>query len=258
MTCWGDRIMDKTHRSRVRWFLASFALWCMIACLTILLFFVMVLVTAATFPFDKMRRCQHGLCIWWSDAVIAINPYWKVVIRQLEGLHCDRPYIIVSNHQSISDIVLLLQTRMHFKWVAKRSLFRVPFLGWCMSLCRHVRLRHANASSIIRAYQESSDWIAKGVSVMFFPEGTRNPQGRMLPFHNGAFRLAMKKKVSILPIAIHGTASFLPKGTWRFNPGCTVGLTVLPPRDPDSFQGLDANDLKQEVWESIHRALLET
>jgi 1-acyl-sn-glycerol-3-phosphate acyltransferase len=243
------------HLSSLRSLTASALSWASVLVFTVLLFLVMLLVTATTLPFDPRRRLQHALCFWWSDAVIGVNPYWKVDVQGLDHIDHDRTYVIVANHQSVVDIVLLFQTRMQFKWIAKDSLFRVPFLGWCMSLARHIRLRRARLSSIRTAYQEASAWIDNGVSVMFFPEGTRSASGEMLDFHAGPFKLALKKNVAVLPMAIHGTARALPRGTWRFNPGSTVGLTVLPAIKPENFQNPSPDSLKKTAWERIQNAL---
>jgi 1-acyl-sn-glycerol-3-phosphate acyltransferase len=247
--------MRPTHLVSLKQTLSSAVSWATGALFTIALFVVMLLVTALTLPWDTVRRRQHALCFWWSDAVIAANPYWNVVVHGLEHIEHDRPYVIVANHQSFADIVLLFQTRMQFKWIAKDSLFRVPFLGWCMSLARHIRLRRARLSSIRTAYQEASAWIDKGVSVMFFPEGTRSASGEMQDFRAGPFKLALKKNVAILPMAIHGTARAMPKGAWRFNPGSTVGLTVLPAIKPEDVQSLSPDSLKKTAWERIYKAL---
>ena len=247
--------MDFAHLSSLRRLPASALSWTSASLFTVLLFLVMLLVTAATFPFDTRRRRQHALCFWWSDAVIGANPYWEVAVQGLEHIDRDRTYVIVANHQSVADIVLLFQTRMQFKWIAKDSLFRIPFLGWCMSLARHVRLRRARLSGIRGAYQEASAWIDQGMSVMFFPEGTRSASGEMRDFHAGPFKLALRKSVAVLPIAIHGTAKAVPKGKWLFNPGGTVSLTVLPALEPGAFQALGPQGLRQAAWEAIHRSL---
>jgi 1-acyl-sn-glycerol-3-phosphate acyltransferase len=175
-----------------------------------------------------------------------------VVVQGLEHIEHDRPYVIVANHQSFADIVLLFQTRMQFKWIAKDSLFRVPFLGWCMSLARHVRLRRARLSSIRTAYQEASAWIDKGISMMFFPEGTRSTSGELQDFHQGAFKLALKKNVPVLPIAIQGTSKAMPKGRWLFNPAGDISLTVLPALEPEDFQSGGPESLMKAAMEKIH------
>lgn len=213
----------------------SVVIWTYSILLTILLFLVMLVLTVATFLFDKKRKIQHTQCFWWSDSIIRINPYWKVAIEGLDNIDKNRTYVIVANHQSLTDIVLLFQTRMQFKWIAKDSLFRIPFLGWCMSLAKHIRLQRANRSSISQAYQEASKWIDSGVSVTFFPEGTRSDTGDLGAFRSGAFKLALDKKVPILPIAIKGTGKTIPKGSWTFNTCSTIRMTILPALEPDAF-----------------------
>ncbi len=247
--------MSTPHLSSLKQFMASTVIWAFASFLTVLLFLAMLLVTAVTFPFDTKRRCQHYLCFWWSDAIIGVNPYWKVAVQGLEKIDRDRSYVIVANHQSMADIVLLFQTRMQFKWIAKSSLFRVPFLGWCMSLARHVRLRRAKLSSVRMAYQEASAWLDEGISVMFFPEGTRSTSGEIQDFYNGAFKLALQKNVAVLPIAIRGTSTAMPKGKWLFNPGGAVNMTVLPALEPNDFFAGAPEILKDAAREAIHHAV---
>lgn len=232
----------------------SVIIWISSILLTILLFMIMLALRAVTFPFDGKRKIQHAQCFWWSETVILLNPYWNVTVEGLENIDKDRTYVMVANHQSMADIVMLFQTRMQFKWIAKDSLFRVPFLGWCMSLAKHIRLKRTNLSSIRKAYREASNWIDNGVSVMFFPEGTRSETGVLGDFRNGAFKLAQKKKVAVLPIAIQGTGGAISKGKWTFNTSRTIRMTVLPALEPDSFQG-NVRSLMNTARREINKAL---
>ncbi len=233
----------------------SVALWTSTSLATILLFLVMLVITVITLPFDKRRKIQHSLCFWWSDAVLRLNPYWKVEIQGLENIDKDRVYVVIANHQSMADIVLLFQTRLQFKWIAKESLFRVPFLGWCLFLAGHVRLARSRFSSICGAYRKASEWIDNGVSVMFFPEGTRNATDEVGAFRSGAFKLAKKKRVAILPIAIQGTARAMPKGAWLPNPSGTIRMTALPSLEFDDFQPHDVGRFMNAAREMIQNAL---
>src|SRR6056297_1116632 len=133
--------MNTTCPCFLKRLLASIHMWILGAISTILLFVVMLLVTAFTLHIDPRRTCQHALCFWWSDAVLGLNPYWNVQLHGLDHIDQSQTYVIVANHQSIADIAMLFQTRMQFKFIAKNSLFRIPFLGWCMTLAKHVRLR---------------------------------------------------------------------------------------------------------------------
>ena len=244
-----------THGFMLKRLLATTLIWGSVSFLTFVLFLVMLLLTALTFPFDTVRRRQHSQCFWWSDAVISANRYWNVTVLGLEHINFNRACVIVANHQSLADIVMLFQTRMQFKWIAKDSLFRTPVLGWCLSLAKHVRLKRNELSSIRKSYQEASAWIDRGVSVMFFPEGTRSESGELQDFRNGAFKLAFKTKVAVLPIAIHGTVNAMPKGKWFSSSHGAIRMTVLPLLEPDDFQSRGADGLKKAAWEMIHNAL---
>jgi 1-acyl-sn-glycerol-3-phosphate acyltransferase len=134
----------------------------------------------------------------------------------------------VANHQSLADIIVMYKTRMQFKWVAKESLFKVPFIGWCLSLSKHIKLKRGDFGSIKNIYREASAWLKKDMSVLFFPEGTRSETGEIKDFQNGAFKLAIKEKKPVLPVSIIGTRDAIPKGSWVFNTKVSCKLTVLP------------------------------
>lgn len=225
----------------------SIWIWVIGSFLTILLFFVMLSVTILLFPFDRKRKAAHSQCFWWSDAVIALNPYWDFKISGLENIDKSSTYVVVANHQSLADIVIVYQTRMQFKWVAKESLFKLPFLGWCMTLARHIRISRGNYSSIKRVYREAATWLRGGVSVLFFPEGTRSPDNEMKDFQNGAFKLAIKEHIPVLPVSIKGTGGAIPKGSWLFKTKIPASLTVLPAIDTAQFKPADFASLRDLV-----------
>jgi len=207
----------------------SVIIWVVGIALVVILFFVMAFLSIILYPFDRKRKIVHAQCFWWTDAVIALNPCWDVKVSGLENIDYHKRYVVVSNHQSLADIVLMYKTRMQFKWVAKDSLFKIPVLGWNMLLARHIRLRRGDFSSIKKVYREAGEWLRNGVSVVFFPEGTRSDNHEMGTFQNGAFKLAIKEKVPILPIMIEGTKNAIPKGSWRFTTKISCVIKVLSP-----------------------------
>ncbi len=221
----------------------SIVIWFVGILLLVLLFFVMAFISIIFFPFDRKRKITHAQCFWWTDAVIALNPYWDVKVEGLDNIGHDRAYVVVSNHQSLADIVLMYKTKMQFKWVAKESLFKIPVLGWNMLLAKHIRLRRNEFSSIKKVYKEASGWLRSGISVVFFPEGTRNNDLAVGEFQNGAFRLAIKEKVPILPIFIQGTRDAIPKGSWRFTTKISCLIKVLPPIDTSTYLPADYSRL---------------
>ncbi|MBM3245773.1 MAG: 1-acyl-sn-glycerol-3-phosphate acyltransferase [Candidatus Omnitrophica bacterium] len=222
----------------------SVIIWIVGTALIVILFLVMALLSVLLYPFDRKRKIVHAQCFWWADAVTALNPYWKVKINGLDNIDYKKTYVVVSNHQSLADIVLMYKTRMQFKWVAKDSLFKIPVLGWNMSLARHIRLQRGDFSSIRKAYREAGDWLHKKVSVVFFPEGTRSVDDGIGEFQNGAFKLAIKEKVPILPVLIRGTKDAIPKGNWRFTTQICCIIEVLAPIETSGLLSGDFTKLR--------------
>lgn len=234
--------------------IVSILIWAVGGALTVLLYFAMLLVTVLLFPFDKKRKVAHSQCYWWSDAVIGLNPYWDLHVSGLENIDKNKTYVIVANHQSLADIVVMYKTKMQFKWVAKESLFKVPFVGWSMSLAKHIKLERGKFSSIKKVYREAAHWLRGGMSVLFFPEGTRSGTDEMGDFQNGAFKLAIKEKVPVLPIAIEGTGNAIPKGTWILSTKIPARLTVLKAIDTSGFKPGDFGQLRDMARKALESA----
>lgn len=189
----------------------------------------------------------HAQCFWWTDAVTALNPYWDVKVAGLDNIDHNKTYVAVSNHQSLADIVLIYKTKMQFKWVAKEDLFKIPVLGWNMRFAKHIRLRRGEFSSIKNVYKEAIGWLRRGISVVFFPEGTRSENLSIGEFQNGAFKLAIKEKIPILPIFLQGTRDAIPKGSWRFTTKISCLIKVLPPIDTSLYSSVDCDRLSDLV-----------
>jgi len=219
--------------------------------ITIALFFVVFFIVVITFPFDKKRKLAHAQCFWWSNCVIRLNPYWKLRVEGLENIDHNKTYVIIANHQSMADIAVLYKTHMQFKWVSKKSLFKLPFIGWCLSLTRHIKLERGDFSSIKKVYRQAGEWLRKDMSVLFFPEGTRSDSDAMNVFQNGAFKLAIKEKKPILPICIRGTREAIPKGSWIFSAKVSATLKVLPAIDTSALGPGDFASLRDEVFARI-------
>ena len=233
----------------------SMLIWVVGTILTFLLFLAMLFFSIILFPFDKQRRIAHAQCFWWADAIVKLNPYWDISISGLENIDKNRTYIIVANHQSLADIVVIYKTRIQFKWVAKESLFDVPIIGWNMTLARHIKLSRGKFGSIKQIYREAAEWLRHGMSVLFFPEGTRSETNEMGEFQNGAFKLAIKEKVPVLPILIEGTGDAIPKGSWVFHTKVCCGLKVLKPIETTEFKPADFIQLKELVRSKLNEAI---
>ena len=178
-------------------------------------FLVACLIKLVTFPFDKRLVILHRFACVWASFYIWTMPIWSVEVIGREKIRHDNTYMVVSNHQSMMDILLGYRLFFHFKWVAKAELFMVPFIGWNMLLNRYVFVKRGDRKSILEMMKASEAHLRKGSSVYIYPEGTRSETGEVGKFKSGAFSLAKRVGVPILPIAITGSKDTLPKGKFR-------------------------------------------
>lgn len=232
----------------------SILFWIVMSVMTLLVFLAALAIRIFLFPFDRKRKIAHAQGFWWGAAIIGSNPFWGFSMSGIEHIDPKKTYIIVANHQSLADIIMLYKTRIQFKWVAKESLFKIPIFGWCMSLMGYIKLTRGKFGSIKDSYFEASKWLRRGVSVLFFPEGTRSLDGKINDFKNGAFKLALQEQKSILPIRLEGSYDVLPKGSLIFKKRVSCRLTILPEIDTSSFPPEDFALLREKTREAISAA----
>ena len=226
----------------------SIILWMVGAVLATLALLASLFFAIVLFPFDKQRKVVHAQWFWLAEAITRVSPYWNVRIGGLENIDKNKAYVIVANHQSLADIVVMYKTHMQFKWVAKASLYKTPPVSAFLLLGKHIMLSTCKLQYIKKFYKEAAHCLKNGMSLVFFPEGTRSETGNLGEFHNGAFKLAIKENKPILPIIITGTKKILPKWSWIFNAKAAYSLTVLPPIDTTDFRYRDFRYLKDVVY----------
>ncbi|MEI7981645.1 MAG: lysophospholipid acyltransferase family protein [Bacteroidota bacterium] len=229
-------------------FLASLYFWVELFTISGILFPISFLIFFLTFLFDKRLFILHKYTCLWSYIVLTINPLWRIRVTGREKINPKEVYVMVSNHQSGADIIVLFLLWAHFKWVAKKSLFRYPFIGWNMWLNRYISLERGKGSSMRRMMSDAARTIKEGNSVMIFPEGTRSKDGRLQSFKSGAFHLALDNRIPILPIAITGTSKAIRKGGFLINKNFEIQARVL---DPIPFEAIRGKETK-EVTAIVH------
>ena len=225
----------------------SITIWVAGVIITAAAFLSSLIIKIMPFPIAYREKLVHAQCFWWSDALIALNPYWKLDVQGLENIDPLKTYVIVANHQSLADIIIIYQTRIYFKWVAKKELLKLPFIGGLLWVNDHVLLSREEMSSIKEVYRKAAEWPRRGVSMLFFPEGTRSGTDEMGEFKNGAFKLAIKEGKPILPVFIGGTREAIPRGGRIFKTKVSGRLVVLPPIDTSPYQVADYAVLRDLV-----------
>jgi len=235
------------------WSIASAWAWFTTGLIVLVWLPLMAVLFVVTVPFDRSR---YVVGRWFRIAAMLVaktNPFWKF---RISGVSIDdprRPYVVVANHESFADILLISYLPWEMKWVSKAEFFRIPVVGWEMRLAGDIPLRRGSPTSAGQAMADARNALRRKVSVMFFPEGTRSPTGELLPFKDGAFRLAIKAGVPILPLAVAGTGTALPKHDWRFG-RAVAEVEVLPPVETAGLTLKDAAALKNQVRDLIEQA----
>lgn len=207
--------------------LGSTVFWAFMLVSSVLLFPIALLVWALTVSFDQRLVVLHRFTCFWASLYTWLNPVWRVHVEGREKIAPDAAYVMVANHQSLLDILVLFRLFTHFKWVSKIENFRVPCIGWNMSLNRYIKLRRGDKESVDQMMVASEQALRAGSSIMMFPEGTRSVDGRLKAFKHGAFTLAARVGAPILPIVVEGTAAALPKRGFVLQGRHAIRIRVL-------------------------------
>ena len=222
-----------------------------------LLFPVAVVLWLLTALFDRRRWLLHRFTCLWASLYTWLNPVWPVRVLGRERLHEAGPAVLVANHLSLVDILVLFRLHTHFKWVSKLENFRVPLIGWNMTLCGYIPLRRGDQGSVMAMMRRCDRAIREGSSIIMFPEGTRSATGRLRAFKPGAFEIAERNRVPIQPIVIRGTGDALPKRGFVLQGRHPISIEVLDPIPAERVAGRDPEELMEDV-RKLFLATLET
>ncbi len=175
-----------------------------------------------------------------------LNPLWTFTVSGEVPDDPRRPYVVVANHESFVDILLICHVPMEMKWMSKSEFFKIPFVGWGMLLARDIKLVRGDKKASAEALIDSRARLADKVSVMIFPEGTRSRSGELGEFKDGAFRIAIQAGAPILPMAVLGTRDALIKHDWRFGYS-HAEVRVLDPIPTTGLTKDDVADLRDRT-----------
>jgi 1-acyl-sn-glycerol-3-phosphate acyltransferase len=231
------------------------SLWTWFVLGTLIFFWVplLAITVGVTWPFDRDRYLAGRLFRQIGVLSAKANPLWKFRWSGTRPADPRRPYVVVSNHESFTDILLLSHLPWEMKWLSKAEIMRIPFLGWCMHLAGDIPIWRGKVDSARDAMARSLEVLKRRVSVLIFPEGTRSTGNEMLPFKDGAFKLAITAGVPVLPLVVTGTRNALAKHDWRMNPADAT-VTVLDPIETTGLTLDDVGALKERVRVVIAQA----
>ena len=188
---------------------------------------------------------------WWARIILA-TALIPVEVKGREHIVRGESYIFAANHQGAFDIFLICgYLNVPFRWMMKRALEKVPFLGWGCKHAGYVFVDKSNPGAVRRTYRQAEQILLSGTNLMMFPEGSRSADGRMMPFRKGAFMLAEEMKMPVIPMTINGSYDILPKGKkLRLIKRHKLSLTI---HKPIFFE--DGEALREECYRSILSAL---
>jgi len=230
-----------------------FTLWCWTGCAVSTAFWATVSILGSLF--SGSGRLQHYCMRRWSRDNLWLSRA-RVQIEGLENIDHSRPQIFVANHSGLHDILSLsAYLPIQFRWIAKKSLFRVPFMGWHMRRSGYIAIDRENPREAAKSIVEAASEIRNGVNAIAFPEGTRSRTGDLGKFHSGAFALALRTGVPLVPITVDGSYRVIVPKTLQVNPGVTIRIKIDQPIDLSSYAKGEKHRLMEDVFQIMARNL---
>lgn len=222
-------------------------LWLFFMITALLIFPVYLFVWLITAPFDKDRVVLFNITSFWALILLRINPFWNIKVTGREQIIKNRPVVYVANHQSMLDILLLYILRVRFKWIAKKELAKAPLIGWMLYLNKDILIDRKRKRSGLEMMNNAKQVLARNISIVMFPEGTRSRTSDLRPFKDGAFKIAREASVAIHPVIIKGTGEALPKNSFIFSQRNVIHVHILQPVSSATIGQSDITELKASV-----------
>jgi len=231
-----------------------------------LIFFIPVLVISTTISailallvglLNPYGRYATAVLRGWARSLLLAAGI-KPEISGLENIEPEKSYILIANHQSHMDIpVLTCVLPVPLRIIAKKELFKIPFLGWGMKGVGMLSIDRSNRKKSIDTLKEAEEIIKTHVlSILAFPEGTRSDDGKIHPFKKGPFILAINTGLPLLPVSVSGTRKITPKGKISIHPG-RVKVIIHPPVSTDNLTLGDRHKLVEDFQKTIQKGFIE-
>lgn len=201
--------------------------------------------------FDRRQFILEPFVKFWAKTILFIAGI-KVEIEGLENIEKKKSYIVVANHLSMFDIpTTMAYLPVKLRMIAKKELSRVPVFGWGMLSLGHIFIDRQNRDKAVRSLDKAMERVKKRkISIMIYPEGTRSPDGEIKIFKKGAFVIAIKSELPILPVTISGSHEIMPKNSLRIKKG-KIRLVVHPPVSSENKEISDRRELTNQIRDII-------
>ncbi|HTP13305.1 MAG TPA: lysophospholipid acyltransferase family protein [Bacteroidota bacterium] len=200
---------------------------------------------------DSKGSLYHGIARTWARALLRIFGV-RVHVSGLENLEPGRTYVYVSNHASMFDIpAVIAGIPDEIRIVYKKELAYVPIWGWSLAVGHYVAIDRFSAKDAMKSLDAAAEKIRNGASVLLFAEGTRTRTGKLQPFKRGAFTLASKAEIPVVPLTINNSFNILPKGSIRIR-RADIALVV---DKPIPTTGLGGRSEEMNLMESVRSVI---
>jgi 1-acyl-sn-glycerol-3-phosphate acyltransferase len=233
--------------------------------LSLLKFFVIIVISALwgilaliTIPFNRDGKVFHALTHFFAKVWLGVTRI-KISVKGIENIRPGQNYIYVSNHASAFDIpAVIAGIPDQIRIVYKKELHKIPFFGWALKFGKtYIAIDRARGTNAARSLDEAAMKFKSGASILLFGEGTRTKDGKLQPFKRGAFNLAVKAGIPVIPLTINGSYKILPKKKFRIYPG-DITLVIEKPIPVKEGGGKEEEMiLMEEVYKVISKNYID-
>ncbi len=238
-------------------FLYQFYVWLVLLPIALVLTLVAGWASVLAAAIWNPEAASRNIAPWWGRIICWLTPV-RVIVEGAENAVPDKTYVVVLNHQSLYDIFLAYGwLKLDLKWLLKAELRKMPAVGIGCASLGHIFVERGNPDQTRKAVDDALNRVGNGVGILFFAEGTRSLDGRLLPFKKGAFRFATSQQLPILPATIVGARNIQRAKSLLIFPG-TMRLVIHPPIETDGhWTDEDIPGLMDETRAAIASALPE-